>query len=682
MTVAAAALAPNSGIPAGYRRPRAEDADDEARTLYVNRPLTNAADLLVWARKAGFAQTLPQGDVHVTIAFSKEPVQWSDIEPKEDDVSVPAGGRGRVIERLGDKGAVVLRFESSALTKRWHQFRGIGASWDWPGYKPHVTITYDVGDLDLSGIEPYDGPLDFGPEVFAEVDSDWADKAKAKLAAGDSALRMALDKDSVRTFDRDGRMKIARTHISKANVCPYKGSEIPGWEELGLEPDRVYQLFRDPEELKKAAPTLNGVQLLRKHVPVNADDHQPDEVVGSLGTDAEFDGEYLDNSLFVNTREAIKGIESNKKRELSAGYHYTPDMTPGIFRGKAFDGVMRDIEFNHVALVEDGRAGPDVVVGDSTENLMSKPTRLAALTLSMVAAHAAPLLALDKKLELPKDLFTPITSKNFKEHKSKLLAGVKQAMDGKLRKGMAFDESGLAKLIDALEDTGTAVDEPASKEVIEKMDDVASVEPIAEAVAEKKPAGFDAEPVKAWMRSHGATDEEINGMFPQPATDEFPPKKKEGEKEEGAEDEDDDEEAKAKKAEEEKKAKDAAMTKDMVTKPAMDAAIDAATKATEKRVRATEQGIRTALVEIKPWVGELPGTLAFDSAEGVYRHAATMLGIKNAKTLHADALLPVIQAQPQPGARPVQHDAPLGLDEATVSSFTKRFPGSERIGAA
>jgi hypothetical protein len=624
--------------------------DADARTLYVNRPLVNADALLAWARRVGFKSTLPIGDVHATVAFSKEPVNWSDVEPQLDGLSVPAGGE-RSVERLGDKGAVVLRFESPELTKRWHQFRGIGASWDWPGYKPHVTITYDfgAGRIDLSAIEPYDGPLDFGPEVFAEVDSGWADKVKKNLAT-DSALRLALDRESVRTKDRDGRLRVARTHISKANVCPYKGSEIPGYEELGLEPNRIYQLLRDPEELAKAAHTLNGVPLLRKHIPVSADDHQPDDVVGSLGTDAEFDGEYLDNSVFVNAREAIDGIESGKKRELSAGYHYTPDMTPGNFRGKAFDGVMRDIVFNHVALVEDGRVGPDVVVGDSTENLPMKTTRIAALALRSVAAYTAPLLAFDAKITLPKDLFTPLTSKNFKEHTPKIVAGVKLATDGKLRKGMAFDDGGLTKLLAALEDTATGVDEPADKEVVEKMDDLAAVEPIKaeEAVVEKKPGAFDAEAVKTFCREKGMSEDDItalSGMFPQAAgADEFPPKKE------------DDDEAKKKAEEDEKKAKDAAM-KDMVTKPAMDEAIKKASADTEARVVARERGIRTALADVKPWVGELAPSLAFDSAEAVHRHVAKAMGIANAEKLHADALLPVIQAQPKPGARPAHRDA-------------------------
>ena len=40
-------------------------------------------------------------------------------------------------------------------------------------------------------------------------------------------------------------------------------------------------------------------------------------------------------------------------------------MTPGVYEGERYDGVMTEITGNHVALVSDGRAGPDVVVADS-----------------------------------------------------------------------------------------------------------------------------------------------------------------------------------------------------------------------------------------------------------------------------------------------------------------------------
>jgi hypothetical protein len=187
--------------------------------------------------------------------------------------------------------------------------------------------------------------------------------------------RMALDR-SVRSFDEDGRMRVAVTNISKANICPYKGAEIPGWNEeegvhlLGLDPEKTYMMLRDPEELRKSVKTWNGIQLLLIHKPVDAEtDHGKEEIVGTTGTNADFVDPYLRNSLVLWTKDGIELIESEDQREISCGYHYDPDMTPGTFNGEHYDGVMRNIRGNHVALVEEGRAGPDVLVADTVAML-------------------------------------------------------------------------------------------------------------------------------------------------------------------------------------------------------------------------------------------------------------------------------------------------------------------------
>src|SRR5207253_1331612 len=46
-----------------------------------------------------------------------------------------------------------------------------GATTDFLNYKAHVTITY--GEDAPVVVEPYDGPLVFGPEEWNEADSDW-----------------------------------------------------------------------------------------------------------------------------------------------------------------------------------------------------------------------------------------------------------------------------------------------------------------------------------------------------------------------------------------------------------------------------------------------------------------------------------------------------------------------------
>lgn len=155
-------------------------ADAAPRTLYVSRALLNADELIAWAKGQGFDSTLPADDLHVTITYSKARVDWMKMGAPWDgdakgDLIVPAGG-ARIVEPLGDKGAVVLLFASSALSWRHEDMVRNGASHDFPEYQPHVTITYQGAGVDLSKVEPYRGALHFGPEIFAELDEDWSAK--------------------------------------------------------------------------------------------------------------------------------------------------------------------------------------------------------------------------------------------------------------------------------------------------------------------------------------------------------------------------------------------------------------------------------------------------------------------------------------------------------------------------
>ena len=48
----------------------------------------------------------------------------------------------------------------------------------------------------------------------------------------------AFDKKSARSIDADGRMRVKNCILSTAEVNPYRGEEIPGFDGLGLKPER------------------------------------------------------------------------------------------------------------------------------------------------------------------------------------------------------------------------------------------------------------------------------------------------------------------------------------------------------------------------------------------------------------------------------------------------------------
>lgn len=208
---------------------------------------------------------------------------------------------------------------------------------------------------------------------------------------------LAFDRASVRTIDANGRLQVSRTNISKANVNAYYGREIPRSEELGLEPNKLYRLWRHPDELRKAAKTFNNIPVLSKHTPDFPTDPPNEFRVGVTHSNAEFDGTYLTVGMSIWDNSAIAGIESGEQRELSASYKYVADMTPGVTPdGEPYDGVMRDIFGNHEALVPDGRAGPDVLVADSLPPELNHMRKHKA---EAIRATLKPLLAQDADLE-------------------------------------------------------------------------------------------------------------------------------------------------------------------------------------------------------------------------------------------------------------------------------------------
>jgi len=315
-------------------------------------------------------------------------------------------------------------------------------------------------------------------------------------------LKLALDR-SARRVDVDGRLHVDRSHISKANVCVYYGNEIPGWEALGLDGSKVYRLLRDPVELERAAPTFARLPILSKHVPVTVDTPQPDLIVGAIGSDVAFAAPYLDADLCVWDAKAIAGIETEQIIELSCAYRYVPVMEAGEFEGQAYDGKMTEIQGNHLALVEVGRAGADVVVADANpftykESAM-KTTKLGKALFAALCA-ASPVLAADSALPA---LVGLANRKNFDT------AGVKaklMALDATL------DPQQLDRVIDALLD-------------VEQPEEPTAVAPMAGA-GDEGPC----DKVKAMLagKVDDATIEQICALIAPPAAeDEFPEKKEE-----------------------------------------------------------------------------------------------------------------------------------------------------------
>ncbi len=501
---------------------------------------------------------------------------------------------------------------------------------------------------------------------FENLLGDKNQEIKVRAAFAQDALPLALDRDSVRQLDGDGRMHVLQANICKACISPYFGYEIPDYEQLGLERDRKYYLYRDPEELQKAVGSLNRVPLLRKHTPTSAEDHPSWDTVGTVGSNAKWVNPYITNDLAIWTGDDVEGVTSNKKKQLSPGYKYRPDMTPGEINGMRFDGRMRDIVFNHVALVEDGRQGPDIVVGDSAEELMNKAILAAAAraqTIGALCSYIRPRMAMDAKFEIA-PLFKGVTGKQLAADKgfAKKIAGhVKLAADS---------HEGLGVLLDALSKNESSHDETVDPAVTAAMEQSASAMP---SYSVPPPTNDEASgKIAEFLKGKGMGEDDIKAvcdMLPKPppanATDA---------------DEDDEEEKKRKAAE----AADADEDDDKKEKPVNKEAMDAAIKVATDNVRKQERERQAAFEIVRPYVGEIASStaMALDSKPAVIRHALKMLNVEGADGIHESALEAVLRVQPKPGAQPPHREPALAMDEKSKQDFQTRFPGASRIQAA
>lgn len=176
--------------------------------------------------------------------------------------------------------------------------------------------------------------------------------------------------DSSREYDTNGWMEVRDNPLSLVGVFPYLGRSI----DPEADPDKLYNVYRPAEELA-SADCIDSFKLLPwvdDHTMLGSEDEglTPAErkgVQGVIGQDVYFDATDGDGALKGNIKvfsDAMASLIANGKKELSCGYRCRYEYAPGSFKGQTYDYVQRDIRGNHLALVDNGRMGPDVAVLD------------------------------------------------------------------------------------------------------------------------------------------------------------------------------------------------------------------------------------------------------------------------------------------------------------------------------
>jgi hypothetical protein len=108
---------------------------------------------------------------HTTVVYSREPIKW-EAETKLEDEECAAKGFTVFDARDGTK-CLVLLLDSEYLHDRFDHAIEVGASYDFPDYKPHITLSYDIGHFDIKKLPTPDFDITLDHEYVEELKKNW-----------------------------------------------------------------------------------------------------------------------------------------------------------------------------------------------------------------------------------------------------------------------------------------------------------------------------------------------------------------------------------------------------------------------------------------------------------------------------------------------------------------------------
>lgn len=168
---------------------------------------------------------------------------------------------------------------------------------------------------------------------------------------------------SQREYTDEGFLKVP-ARIARTGIQKYLAKEL----QLDGDPNRLVSVYRPPEEVFKpeSLDSYNAVDLTDDHPNRLIDPANFSKVVrGTITSPGVEDGDFVRADIIIKDKDAIAKAEAGKV-QLSAGYTAEYDHSPGTTPdGEKYEFIQRDIRINHVALVDNARAGMMARIFDS-----------------------------------------------------------------------------------------------------------------------------------------------------------------------------------------------------------------------------------------------------------------------------------------------------------------------------
>ncbi len=145
----------------------------------------------------------------------------------------------------------------------------------------------------------------------------------------------------------------AEAPITKVGVFPYRQAD-----------GTVIREYRPASEVMKASSmaSLSNLPIQVDHVAFLDANNMQALKVGQTGEKIRADFPYIMANLIVDTEKGISAAEAGKN-QLSCGYWCDLEMRAGVTDdGEAFDAIQTNIRYNHLALCEQARLGPELQI--------------------------------------------------------------------------------------------------------------------------------------------------------------------------------------------------------------------------------------------------------------------------------------------------------------------------------
>lgn len=181
----------------------------------------------------------------------------------------------------------------------------------------------------------------------------------------------------------------APAYVTRTGVFKYRKADGSVFREL-RHPDEVFKA----ESLK----TLMGAPVTMNHPTgmVNPDNVKQ-LMVGYTSDAIEQEGQKVKTVVTITDASAISEVEAGKQ-EVSCGYACELEESSGVYDGEEYDAIQRNIIYNHVAVVDRGRAGPEVRIRmDSDSAVMDGPEFEAQVVSETTEVETPELDAQDQK---------------------------------------------------------------------------------------------------------------------------------------------------------------------------------------------------------------------------------------------------------------------------------------------